>query len=120
MFDFINPWQWVSTEHEIWELPWLLEKCHQLCFALSRIGVSRKLEIVAKGIFLTGGKHILQSIERWGQQPVVITVTKNSMIFSKYSAYIGVTFNLKMDTQLLFFLCIITWFKSFRNYKLPY
>ena len=71
----------------------------------------------AKGILLTGGKHILQSIERWGQQPVVITVTKNSMIFSKYSAYIGVTFNLKMDTQLLFFLCIITWFKSFRNSK---
>ena len=84
VLQLVHPWEHVPTQQQPRQLPWLPEEGHQLGLALGRVWICGKLQIVTGSILSTGVEHVLQGIERGGQEPVIITVTKDSMVVTKY------------------------------------
>jgi hypothetical protein len=80
VLQLVNSRQLGPTEQQSRKLPWLLKECHKFGLALDRIQISGDFQIMAEGILFTSLQHVLEDIQGGGQQPVVITVTKYSVI----------------------------------------
>ena len=59
---------------------------HQFGLAFVGIGICGEVKIMGGSILLTGVEHVLQGIEGGCQEPIVITLSENSMVTTLHPA----------------------------------
>ena len=52
MKQLVYPGKWVATQHQTWQLSWLVQKSHEVGFTFLQIFVSEELKVMSSSILL--------------------------------------------------------------------